>query len=390
MKRLKEIAYYVTDKINVSSLKTKEYITTDNMLPNRGGVVDIQTLPQANRVTKYNPGDILVSNIRPYFKKIWYATQKGGCSNDVIVFRISKDSWNSKFLYYVLSQDSFFDFMMAGANGTKMPRGNKKTIPDFLIPDFEPTKQIKIANILSAYDSLIENNQKQIKLLEEAAQRLYKEWFVDLRFPGYENTKIIDGVPEGWEKKSILNNNIFQFAQSKVISFDGEKKYYATADVDGTIIKGNGEYITFLNKPSRAAIQPIINSVWFARMSNSFKILSCYGESSHLAQDSIISSGFAGFTSLDGCFGFVYATVASKSFDEEKNRYATGATQVSLTNEGLKKIKILIPSVEIIRYYSKIIEPYLQKSELHKKNIIFLQQARDRLLPKLMNGEIEV
>ena len=90
MKRLKEIAYYVTDKINVSSLKTKEYITTDNMLPNRGGVVDIQTLPQANRVTKYNPGDILVSNIRPYFKKIWYATQKGGCSNDVIVFRISK------------------------------------------------------------------------------------------------------------------------------------------------------------------------------------------------------------------------------------------------------------------------------------------------------------
>lgn len=257
--------------------------------------------------------------------------------------------------------------------------------------DFPSIKtQRKISEILSAYDSLIENNQKQIKFLEEAAQRLYKEWFVDLRFPGYETTPVVEGIPEGWNIKSILDNDIFIFVKSKVESFDGEKKYYATADVTGTTLTADGETINYMNRPSRAAVQPIVNSVWFARMSNSYKILNCFGASAHLANDSIISSGFAGFTAADGCYGFVYETIASKGFDEEKNRYATGATQVSLTNEGLKKIEVLIPMEEIIMQYSSIVEPFMQKAELLKKNNKLLKQARDRLLPKLMSGEIEV
>lgn len=93
--------------------------------------------------------------------------------------------------------------MMSSANGTKMPRGNRKLIPSFEIPLPPLSTQHRIASILSRYDSLIENYQKQIKLLEEAAQRLYKEWFIDLRFPGHENTMIVDGVPEGWEKKPV-------------------------------------------------------------------------------------------------------------------------------------------------------------------------------------------
>ena len=87
MIELKYVAHYVSDKIDVSSLRPAEYVTTDNMIPNRGGISEGDSLPQATRVTKYIPGDILVSNIRPYFKKIWFSTRVSGCSNDVIVFR---------------------------------------------------------------------------------------------------------------------------------------------------------------------------------------------------------------------------------------------------------------------------------------------------------------
>lgn len=295
-----------------------------------------------------------------------------------------------EFLYYTMLSREFFakaDAVAIGAAQRTVSLTALRNI-EIKIPSLEIQKAI--VSKMIAYDSLIENNQKQIKLLEEAAQRLYKEWFVDLRFPGYENTPIIDGVPEGWRLRSILDNDIFIFSKSKIVPFDGEKRYYATADITGTTITSEGEMITFMNRPSRAAIQPLLNSVWFARMSNSYKILNCFGESSHLANDTIISSGFAGFTAAEHCFGFVYETIASAKFDDEKNRYATGATQVSLTNEGLKKIKVLIPSKEIIIHYSKVVEPLMEKAEALKKDNNLLKQTRDRLLPKLMSGEIEV
>ena len=109
-----------------------------------------------------------------------------------------------------------------------------------------------------------------------------------------------------------------------------------------------------------------------------------------MSETAIISSGFAGFTALKGCFGFVFATIASRWFDKEKNRYATGATQVSLTNEGLKKIQVVLPTKGVAEEYSRIVEPYIEKAEQLKGSIKLLSQARDRLLPKLMSGEIEV
>ena len=200
--RLGEIANYVNEKIDIKAFDTSLYISTDSMLKDKGGIGTPESIPESGKVTKYQHNDNLVSNIRPYFKKIWFSNREGGCSNDVLVFR-ANDNIDSTFLYYVLSDDSFFDHMMSSANGTKMPRGNRKLIPSFEIPLPPLSTQHRIASILSRYDSLIENYKKQIKLLEEAAQRLYKEWFIDLRFPGHENTNIIDGVPEGWERKSI-------------------------------------------------------------------------------------------------------------------------------------------------------------------------------------------
>ena len=305
-------------------------------------------------------------------------------------FRNFSNRLNSHFLYY------WFLSSLGKAGVDSIAKGTaQKAVPitglgtlEISLPPLET--QQKIASILSAYDDLIENNRKQIKLLEEAAQRLYKEWFVDLRFPGYENVAIVDGVPEGWRKDSILSFDFFTQINPNVKKFEGEKFYYATADVNGTFLDGKGEKVTFSKRPSRASVQPCENSVWFARMSNSYKILCCFGKSNILASNSIISSGFAGFYSDEKYFGFIYTTIASGYFNQEKNRYATGATQVSLTNEGLKRIEILVPTENLIIKFSTIANHIIKKSELLKNQIQLLQQARDKLLPRLMSGEMEV
>jgi type I restriction-modification system DNA methylase subunit len=133
--RLGIIAPYVSEKNPYTSITPSDYVTTANMLQNRGGVEPYDGVPEVGNITKYQKGDILVSNIRPYLKKIWFADHDGGCSNDVLVYRNAKPSeYLSEYLYTILSSDIFFDYMMVGKTGLKMPRGDKKIIPNFLIP----------------------------------------------------------------------------------------------------------------------------------------------------------------------------------------------------------------------------------------------------------------
>ena len=341
---------------------------------------------------KIQEGDILYSRRGDVGRCAFTSEREKGwlCGTGCLKVRIDKEKAEPKFVFFQLQKAETIGWVVNHAVGSTMLNLNTSILNAAPVEVPEIEIQRKIVSILAAYDELIENNRKQIKLLEEAARRLYKEWFVDLHFPGYEDVKIVDGLPEGWEKCSIMDNDVFIFAKSKITPFEGLKLYYATADVTGTEISGDGVWVTFQNKPSRAAIKPINDSVWFARMSNSYKILCCYGNSSHLSETTIISSGFAGFTAREGCFGFVFATIASKWFDKEKNRYATGATQVSLTNEGLKKIQVVLPTKNVAEEYSRIVEPYIEKAEQLKRSIKLLSQARDRLLPKLMSGKIEV
>lgn len=133
--RLSAVAPYVTTSIKMSSISVADYITTDNMLQNRAGIVAYDGIPNIDSITEFKKGDILVSNIRPYLKKIWMADRDGGCSKDVIVFRNSKPTAVlNDYLKIIMSTDTFFDFMMVGKKGVKMPRGDKKVIPNFEIP----------------------------------------------------------------------------------------------------------------------------------------------------------------------------------------------------------------------------------------------------------------
>lgn len=154
---LSDICDYAKGKIDVDLLDEKTYISTENMLPNKSGITKASSLPSIAQTQAFLAGDVLVSNIRPYFKKIWFAEYAGGCSNDVLVFR-AKERVSKRFLYYVLANNTFFDYSMATSKGTKMPRGDKTAIMKYEVPNFTYEEQETIAGILEAFDKKIQTN----------------------------------------------------------------------------------------------------------------------------------------------------------------------------------------------------------------------------------------
>lgn len=173
--KLKDICFYATGKIDVNVLRCTDYISTENMLPNKEGVTTASSLPKTAQTRAYQKGDVLVSNIRPYFKKIWFADCDGGCSNDVLVLR-AKENINAKFLYYVLADDAFFNYSTATSKGTKMPRGDKTAIMQYEVPNFDLLTQKKIAAILSNIDEKIELNNRINDNLEQQARAIYRRF----------------------------------------------------------------------------------------------------------------------------------------------------------------------------------------------------------------------
>lgn len=155
--RLSDLCDYAKGKIDVALLDEETFISTENMMPNKGGITKASSLPKVLQTKSFSSGDVLVSNIRPYFKKIWFAEHDGGCSNDVLVFR-AKEGVNKRFLYYVLAEDSFFEYSMATSKGTKMPRGDKTAIMKYEVPYFSYAEQKKIAEILDIIDRKISLN----------------------------------------------------------------------------------------------------------------------------------------------------------------------------------------------------------------------------------------
>ena len=189
---------HVCDYVNNRTTSSMNYISTENMLPNKGGISESTIIPPGT-TTEYKIGDILISNIRPYFQKIWCADRCGGCSADVLCIR-AKENTDSKYLYYLLSQQAFFDYVMSGAKGCKMPRGDKKQIMQWPVNIPAIDVQKKVVAILSSLDNKIRLNRRINDNLEEQAKALFKSWFVD--FEPFKGGKFVDSklgpIPEGW------------------------------------------------------------------------------------------------------------------------------------------------------------------------------------------------
>lgn len=285
----------------------------------------------------------------------------------------------SKFLYYWFQSyegRKKFEALAKGTAQKAVPISGIKTL-EIELPSLKSQK--RIADILSAYDDLIENNQKQIKLLEEAAQRLYKEWFVDLHFPGHENTKIVDGVPEGWNEKTLSQvANVIMGQSPKSEFYNSEKKGLP-------FHQGVGSYgVRF--------VMDDIYSTSYTRIAepNSilFSVRAPVGRLNITKNKVVIGRGLAAINQTDGCQSYLYYLLKNKFFKD--NIVGNGSIFASVSKDELLNQKFLIPERNLMMQFEKIVSQMDKQIEnLDSKNKKLIE-ARDRLLPKLMSGEVEV
>lgn len=282
--------------------------------------------------------------------------------------------------YYLRSPQFRGKFMAFSTMTTRASLANDQLLSmEIELPD--NATQSKIANILSKYDSLIENYQQQIKLLEEAAQRLYKEWFVDLHFPGYENTKIVDGVPEGWRKEGIgelgeyLNGFAFKPSDWQTKGLPIIKIKELQNGVTKETPCNNGERVP---KKYKIKAGDLIFS-WSATL----KVVIWSGEDGWLNQHL-----FKVTPKTDIPREFLLQSIAS-SLSKFQN-LTTGSTMKHIQRNKLDQVFVVVPTKDILRKYMGVAETIRSRILDLSTQLRLLTEARDRLLPKLMSGEIEV
>lgn len=264
----------------------------------------------------------------------------------------------------------------------------QKAVPIALIKDIEISipdikTQHRIASILSAYDDLIENNQKQIKLLEEAAQRLYKEWFVDLRFPGYENTPVVDGVPEGW-RQGILNDIVCNVGKAEKKENRIKYKYYLPIDClpKQSLVYTNTNDINLAES----------SLISFSQSDILFGAMRPYFHKVVIARDAGLtrSTCFVLNAKISSLWSYMTMLLFSSDTIKYATKISVGTTMPYVRWKDFAVMPIIIPNEEICIEFSKHILPITSKANNLAEQNIRLIQARDRLLPKLMNGELEV
>ena len=290
---------------------------------------------------------------------------------------------NAKYLFYLLKNKTFL------STGSAQPQITVPNISQFEIefnPDIET--QHRVATILSRYDSLIENYQKQIKLLEEAAQRLYKEWFIDLHFPGHENTNIVDGVPEGWEKKKLC-----EFTGITDGTHDSPKQVEiglplvtGRCIVDGSIDFSQAyniseEDVIKINK--RSAVED--GDILLSNIGTIGKVCRISKSGNYAVKNMII---FKPHDAIHSCFLHRFLTDNNTQMDFLQQ--AAGTSQKFVSLSFIRNTLILRPSDTILNLFYNHSEKYFKYVQILQSQLRLLTEARDRLLPKLMSGEITV
>lgn len=316
---------------------------------------------------KIEVGDILYSR-RGDVGRCAHVTKKEEgwlCGTGCLRVTIDSEKADSRFVFFQLQHPDTVGWVEKHAVGATMLNLNTTILSS--VPIRLPALEIqkRIADILSAYDDLIENNQKQIKLLEEAAQRLYKEWFVDLRFPGHENTKIVDGVPEGWHwglLQELINVNYGK--DHKKAPESGDVSVYGSGGLMRKCNKSlfSGEAVLIPRKGSLNNIMYVDETFW------------------------TVDTMFYATMKQPHTAVFVYFFV--KAFDMYSMNI--GAAVPSMTTKILDAMDVVIPNKETLEKFDKLTKTYFNKIKTLQGQNERLKIARDLLLPRLMSGEVEV
>ena len=365
----------VQEKISLTQVSEDSYISTENMLPNIWWVVISSGLPNINSITKFQKWDILFSNIRTYFRKLWYATFTGGVSNDVLVFRGNYSKIYSKFLFYRLSDNSFFDYTIKTSKWTKMPRWDKEAIWNFPIHLPPLPEQQAIVAVLSSFDDKIELLRAENQTLEQMGQELFKEQF--------GKWKVGDELPEGWRVGKL--SEIADFLNGLPL-----QKYPANEWEESLpVIKIREMKSWITDQTGRASVdidQKYIVQDWDVLFSRSGSLELVFWEywpwalNQHLFK--VTSSNYP------KRFYYYWILYHLSEFRVIANTKAT--TMGHIQRGHLDLAKVTIPDSESLIAFDKVMSKIIQKLLDNKGQIQTLSATRDQLLPKLMSGEVRV
>lgn len=374
--KLSDICSYRKEKIAVAELDRGNYISTENMLPDKNGVTTATSLPTTIQTQKYAKGDILVSNIRPYFKKIWFADKNGGCSNDVLVFK-TKEGTDPRYLYYVLANDPFFEYSMATAKGTKMPRGDKKALMEYEVPDYDLKEQNKIAGVLSAIDDKIQLNNKINKNLLKQAQAIYREMFVNATND---------------QRQTCRAEEYFDIAIGKTPPRK-EHQWFTTnpSDVTWVSISDMGGCGTYIRRSSEQLTQEAVdkfniriipsNTVLLSFKLTVGRIAITYGEMT-------TNEAIAHFKT-DKTFINEYLYCYLKDFNYQ-TMGSTSSIATAVNSKIIKAMPFVIPTDDEIFRFHTVVGPMFEQILNNQLENDLLAEMRDALLPRLMSGELDV
>ena len=374
---LSSLCSYAKGKVSVDTLSNRNYVSTENMVPNKGGIVDAGALPSAQYTQQYIKDDILVSNIRPYFKKIWMADDDGGCSNDVLVFR-AECGCDSTFLYYVLANDAFFNYASATSKGTKMPRGDKTAIMQYEVPCFNHETQLRIGKLLRSIDDRITVNKKINDNLEQQAQAIYHERF---------ETVSPNDLPSDWrivtlgEVATISNKSFNPLKEPEILL-----EHYSIPAFDearfpvfelSTSIKSN-KFIIDASCFMISKLNPTTKRVWKPYC---------------LTGNAVCSTEFIVYKAKDQSItDFLYSVIDSGSFSDFMCSHVTGSTgsRQRTTPSDTLSYELILPSEDELAEFQSLVSPMYAQMRINAIENDKLKRLRDSLLPKLMSGEIDV
>ena len=368
---LSDICRFVTNR----TCNIENYISTENMLPNKGGITSPSNIPSGSAIA-YQLGDVLISNIRPYFQKIWQANCDGACSADVLCIRANEKA-DCKYLYYLLSQQKFFDYVMSGAKGCKMPRGDKSQIMQWQISLPPLAEQKRIADILSAIDDKIELNRRINANLEQQAQALYKSWFVDNKKDDWE-----EGVASDY-----FNITIGKTPPRK------ETKWFSTSNKDHVwiSISDMGKHGMYLGQSSEYLTQSAIEKFNIVIVPDKTVLLSFKLTIGRV----VISDGnvttneaIAHFNTNDqNLLEYTYLSLKNYEFSALGS---TSSIATAVNSKTIKSMRWIMPNHDVIKQFHEKVGPLFNMIKQNEKEINCLCTLRDTLLPKLMSGEIIV
>ena len=354
--KLSDFCSFANGRVSVTDLDLDTYISTENMLPNKEGITRSAGLPAITQTQAYQADDVLISNIRPYFRKIWLADKNGGCSNDVLVLRANEDVYPA-YLYYLLSENSFFEYATVTAKGTKMPRGDKSAIMRYEVPVLPYNLQVAIADTLAALDAKIANNIKINYHLEQMAQAIFKSWFVDYEPWG-------GAMPDDWQERTFANI-------ANIVS--GKRPAHRQADC------APGFEVPLLGASS---IMGFTNAILYNEKILVIGRVGTHGVIQRYSRPCWASDNTLIITSK--YYEFVYQNLYRVNF-YNINR---GSTQPLITQSDLKNIPIHLPDEASLCQFEKLAGSLMV---MHENNIIEnerLIETRNTLLPRLLSGEL--